>query len=281
MRRIGKLLGGLVTGRDVGGRPARAGSRRRQVAGSRPGLRADRQGGRDARRAGQAARHRRPRRGQAGLRPRDDQAARPGEEIEKILDPEATPARPPPGWPVEKWGPVGAFLGWTIDPEFWDDQPFILVDYLPLRRRIVADTLATRLKAIADKSTTPDDEKATLREAGRRRRSRPPPALDVVPPRLQAAARRPEDHRRAGRQAERGTQVAHPARARGGPDHRQGSDALRSSTGPASSRSSSGNSTPIPNRPPGSPRSSGGRSRSPCGSRPTRRTAASGSRPPA
>ena len=36
---------------------------------------------------------------------------------------------------VENWGPVGAFLGWTVRPEFWDDQPFILVDYLPLRRR--------------------------------------------------------------------------------------------------------------------------------------------------
>ena len=33
---------------------------------------------------------------------------------------------------VETWGPVGAFLDWMVRPEFWDDQPFILVDYLPL-----------------------------------------------------------------------------------------------------------------------------------------------------
>ena len=70
---------------------------------------------------------------------------RPGEEIEKILDPKRRQAKATE-WPVENWGPVGAFLGWTVVPEFWDDQPFILVDYLPLRRLILADTLATRLK---------------------------------------------------------------------------------------------------------------------------------------
>ena len=59
---------------------------------------------------------------------------------------------------------MGAFLGWTVSPEFWDDQPFILVDYLPLRRRILAETIASRLKAIADKSTTPDDEKGHLQK---------------------------------------------------------------------------------------------------------------------
>ena len=217
-----QATGWVGTGRDVGGRPPRARSRRRQVAGGRPGLRADRQGGRDARRAGQAARHRGPRGGQADLRPRDDQAARPGEEIEKILDPESHARKAAAGSTVEKWGPVGAFVGWTVNPEFWDDQPFILVEYLPLRRRIVAETLATRLKAIADKSTTPDDEKAALQKLA----ADPEPTATgahVLPPRLEAAARRQEDHRRGGRQAERGTQVAHPARARRGQDHRQGS----------------------------------------------------------
>ena len=75
----------------------------------------------------------------------------PGEEIDKILGPENAGKSKPVEWPVESWGPVGAFLGWTIYPEFWDDKPFILVDYLPLRRLIVADALAARLKAIADK----------------------------------------------------------------------------------------------------------------------------------
>src|SRR5262249_46305474 len=64
----------------------------------------------------------------------------------------------------EKWGPVGAFLGWTVRPEFWDDQPFILVDYLPLRRAILAGTIKARLEAIAQKSTAPDGEKDRLRK---------------------------------------------------------------------------------------------------------------------
>jgi ABC-type transport system involved in cytochrome c biogenesis permease subunit len=86
----------------------------------------------------------------------------PNEEIEKILDPESHARKAEAGTSVAKWGPVGAFVGWTVNPEFWDDQPFILVDYLPLRRRIVADTLTKTLKAIGDKSTTPADERAAL-----------------------------------------------------------------------------------------------------------------------
>src|SRR5262249_7819941 len=45
----------------------------------------------------------------------------PREEVAKILDPEAASKA---SWKVEKWGPVAAFLGWTVRPEFWDDQPF-------------------------------------------------------------------------------------------------------------------------------------------------------------
>ena len=88
----------------------------------------------------------------------------PNEEIEKIIDPEGQARKAAAGSNVDKWGPVGAFVGWTVNPEFWDDQPFILAEYLPLRRRIVAGTLAFRLKAIAQKSTTPDDEKDTLQK---------------------------------------------------------------------------------------------------------------------
>ena len=89
----------------------------------------------------------------------------PNEEIEKILDPESHARKAAAGGgTVEKWGPVGAFVGWTVNPEFWDDQPFILAEYLPLRRRIVAATLATRMKAIAEKSTTPEGEKGTLQK---------------------------------------------------------------------------------------------------------------------
>ena len=86
----------------------------------------------------------------------------PKDEVEAILDPEGHARKASAGPAVEKWGPVGAFLGWSVNPEFWDEQSFILVDYLPLRRRLVADALAARLKAIGEKSSTPADEKAAL-----------------------------------------------------------------------------------------------------------------------
>jgi ABC-type transport system involved in cytochrome c biogenesis permease subunit len=84
------------------------------------------------------------------------------EEIAKILDDPAASRKEAPKSTVEKWGPVGAFLGWTVNPEIWDDKSFILVDYLPLRRLIMAEERTNRLKAIAAKSTTPDAEKAQL-----------------------------------------------------------------------------------------------------------------------
>jgi ABC-type transport system involved in cytochrome c biogenesis permease subunit len=85
----------------------------------------------------------------------------PAEEVDKVIDP-AGASKPGSERPVQSWGPVGAFLDWIIVSEFWDDQPFILVDYLPLRRQLMAETITKRLKAIAQKSTTPDDEKPLL-----------------------------------------------------------------------------------------------------------------------
>ncbi len=87
--------------------------------------------------------------------------ADPAAEIERLIDPKARPSKAGSDEPV-RWGPVGAFLGWTVAPEFWDEQPFILVDYLPLRRRILAETITSRLAAIAQKSTTSASERATL-----------------------------------------------------------------------------------------------------------------------
>ena len=57
------------------------------------------------------------------------------DEVEAILDPQSRAKKGAAGSQVEEWGPVGAFIGWTMSPEYWDDQPFILVDYLPLRRQ--------------------------------------------------------------------------------------------------------------------------------------------------
>jgi ABC-type transport system involved in cytochrome c biogenesis permease subunit len=86
----------------------------------------------------------------------------PREQVEKILDPSASTRKDRSEWPVQAWGPVGAFIGWSLLPDFWDDQPFILVDYLPLRRELLRETATSHLKGIAGKSTTSENEKIGL-----------------------------------------------------------------------------------------------------------------------
>ena len=54
---------------------------------------------------------------------------------------------------VETWGATAALYDWSVRPEFWDDQPIILVDYLPLKRLILAGSIRTRLDELA-KSTS-------------------------------------------------------------------------------------------------------------------------------
>jgi ABC-type transport system involved in cytochrome c biogenesis permease subunit len=114
----------------------------------------------------------------------------PAEEIDKIIDPAAA-ARKAAERRVESWGPVGAFIGWSIVPEFWDEQPFILVDYLPLRRVLTAETIAKRLKAIAGKSTTSGDEKAQLEKLA----SEPEPAYAALAAYVQGSKLPIEDRR--------------------------------------------------------------------------------------
>jgi ABC-type transport system involved in cytochrome c biogenesis permease subunit len=164
MRRIGKLLGGLIlTGLVAGGLPVRASETVKslgtgpayEVLGAVPVMHEGRVKPLDtvAREEVKQVYSRET------IKLRD-----PREEIEKILKPEVLNRPDVSKWTVEKWGPVSAFIGWTLRPEFWDDQPFILVDYLPLRRLLLAGTVEARLKAIADKPTTPGEEKDRLKK---------------------------------------------------------------------------------------------------------------------
>jgi ABC-type transport system involved in cytochrome c biogenesis permease subunit len=84
------------------------------------------------------------------------------EEVKQISSRETIKLHDASNEVVETWGPVGAFLDWMVRPEYWDDQPFILVDYLPLRQLILADSIRTRLKEIAAKSTTDAEDRDRL-----------------------------------------------------------------------------------------------------------------------
>ena len=84
------------------------------------------------------------------------------EEVKHVFGRETIKLHNAKGEVIETWGPVGAFLDWMVKPEVWDDQPFILVDYLPLRRTILADSIKTRLKELAAKSTTSEADRTEL-----------------------------------------------------------------------------------------------------------------------
>jgi hypothetical protein len=49
---------------------------------------------------------------------------------------------------------VAALFGWSASPEYWDDQDIILVEYLPLKRLLLADAAHARLAALRDKPGT-------------------------------------------------------------------------------------------------------------------------------
>jgi ABC-type transport system involved in cytochrome c biogenesis permease subunit len=52
-----------------------------------------------------------------------------------------------------KWSPVAAMFDWAARPDFWNDQPFILVEYLPLKQAILAEPIRADLYRIVGKSS--------------------------------------------------------------------------------------------------------------------------------
>ncbi|MDR3636685.1 MAG: cytochrome c biogenesis protein CcsA [Isosphaeraceae bacterium] len=85
------------------------------------------------------------------------------EEVKQIFGRETITLHDAENKDVAKWGPVAALIDWSVRPEFWDDQAIILVEYVPLKRLLLADTIAAQLTAIAEKSTTVDADKSVLR----------------------------------------------------------------------------------------------------------------------
>ena len=84
------------------------------------------------------------------------------EEVKHVFSRETIQLHDGTNTVVETWGPVAAFLDWTIRPEYWDDQSFILVDYLPLRQLVLADSIRSSLKDIAARKTTSGADRAGL-----------------------------------------------------------------------------------------------------------------------
>ncbi len=86
------------------------------------------------------------------------------EEVKQIFGRETIKFTDDKGEVVETWGPVAAFFDWSARPECWDDQPFILVEYLPLKRLILADAIRARLSAAADRPGTSAADRDALKK---------------------------------------------------------------------------------------------------------------------
>lgn len=55
-----------------------------------------------------------------------------------------------------KWGPVAAFIDWQMPTrdEFWDNQAFILAEFVPLKEQILAEPIKSAIKAAIEDSAT-------------------------------------------------------------------------------------------------------------------------------
>ena len=84
------------------------------------------------------------------------------EEIKGIYTRETIKLPAADGRPATTWTPVAALLDWAVRPQFWDEQPIIAVEYLPLKQKIFAGEIRDALQAIAGHATTPAPARAQL-----------------------------------------------------------------------------------------------------------------------
>ena len=67
------------------------------------------------------------------------------------------------GKTITSWAPVAAFFDWSVRPKFWDQQPIISVEYLPLKRFILAEEIKAALEVVAGKAATSEADRARLK----------------------------------------------------------------------------------------------------------------------
>ena len=85
------------------------------------------------------------------------------EEIKSIYTRETIKLTSEDGKTVTSWSPVAAFFDWSVRPKFWDEQPIISVEYLPIKRFILAEETKAALEAVAGKAATSEVDRARLR----------------------------------------------------------------------------------------------------------------------
>lgn len=78
-----------------------------------------------------------------------------GRETIKLTGPDGNPAQ---------WGPVAAFIDWQMPnrDDFWDNQPFILTEFVPLKEKLFAESIRSALVAAAADAATDATAKPVL-----------------------------------------------------------------------------------------------------------------------
>lgn len=66
---------------------------------------------------------------------------------------------------TESWGPVAAVLDWSARPEFWNDQEFILVEYLPLKKLLLGNQVRDAIRSVASQPDLPAADRTVLEQA--------------------------------------------------------------------------------------------------------------------
>ena len=85
------------------------------------------------------------------------------EEIKSIYTREMIKLTGEDGKTVTSWSPVAAFFDWSVRPKFWDQQPIISVEYLPIKRFILAEEIRAALEAVAGKAATSEADRSRLK----------------------------------------------------------------------------------------------------------------------
>jgi ABC-type transport system involved in cytochrome c biogenesis permease subunit len=99
---------------------------------------------------------------QHGRRKPFDTLAR--QAVKQIYGSESIKEPGPEGAKPKKWPAVAAVIDWMARPSHWDDQEILEARYLPLRQLILAETVKDRLKAAADRPSTPPAARNVLRK---------------------------------------------------------------------------------------------------------------------
>lgn len=69
-----------------------------------------------------------------------------------------------PDGKVRAWGPVAAFIDWQMPTRdaYWDDQPFILAEFVPFKELVLADAVKAAIRATIDDPATDAAAKSAL-----------------------------------------------------------------------------------------------------------------------